>query len=548
MTADPRRARVAAARMASLVLPAFDDMRRMLDIDNLTHDQAAALTDEEIAALDAEAKARLIERFERLNRELMEEVRLLEMEDRLRQREVEDFQAAVRELKEEKGRERDLRLQAANAKLLKVAALREKAASEAPQGTPPTSSTSMEADPLAGLPEQARLPWWDVIPLFFADKPQTPENEENYRREFGRLAEVVGKELALGAVRRPHLDDYHDHLLAVAKPRKGNRILSAAAQGRCLSHIKSFFDWSLKKEWIERNPAAGLAPKGLTKRETLESKRRPFTPAELEVFFHQPLFTGCESEHRLKRPGKHMYRGGKYWLPILACFTGGRLAELCELQVKDVKRWGDGMWYANIALILEKHEGDVIPEGYAGEVATATGRRKKAKTPRSRRLIPLHPDLLALGFLDFVESRRQAGGRDALLFDEVSNYGPIFNRNEFDGDLKVEGVLASAGIKFRDTSFHSFRHAFNDAVRDTKVDGQLLNRLMGHAPIGSSKHYGSQLTPGEAEKFLEFRFPTDLGHLRPATLKVQTTAPAPKPQGGARKRVLVPGKERRGGA
>lgn len=274
----------------------------------------------------------------------------------------------------------------------------------------------------------------------------------------------------------------------------------------------------------------------------MEGKRRPFTPAELETFFHVPLFTGCESEHRLKKPGDYLYRGGKYWLPILACFTGGRLSELCELQVKDVRQWGDGMWYASIALILERHEGDVIPKGYSDEVATATGRRKKAKTERSRRLIPLHPDLLALGFLDFVAARRHAGGGDALLFDEVTNYGPIFNRNEHDGTLKVEGVLASAGIKFRDTSFHSFRHAFNDTVRDRKFDSQLQARLMGHAPTGSGKHYGSQLTPGEAEQFLAFRFPVDLGHLRPAALKEPTTAPAPKPKGAPRKRVLVPGK------
>jgi len=42
------------------------------------------------------------------------------------------------------------------------------------------------------------------------------------------------------------------------------------------------------------------------------------------------------------------------------------------------------------------------------------GRRLKTKT--SERVVPVHPELIELGFLDFVAARRKADGEQAWLF------------------------------------------------------------------------------------------------------------------------------------
>lgn len=411
------------------------------------------------------------------------------------------------------------------------------------------------------LSDEARKPWWEHIPTFFREKPQNEENRANYEREFERLAAVIGKDRPLGEIRRADLDAYHDHILAVGKPRKGNTVLSAKSQERCLSHIKSFFSWAYLKEWIERDPSARISPKGLRPAEIVAKPRRPFTPQELTHLFHAPLFTGCKGPHRIKEAGTYLHRGGKYWLPLLAVWTGGRLRELTDLKVSDLARWGD-LWYLTLAIIPDPTEGDEVPQDEVTEEENAPSAKrrqgKSQKTPHAKRLAPLHPDLLALGFLEFVEGRREAGGADALLFDEVGDYGPVFNRDEFDKERVVKGILASIGIKYHDTSFHSFRHVFADALRDSGLDSRLQDRLMGHAPKGAAKHYGSPLTPGEAAQFAVLRQCISLDHLLPANRGGRVMAAGGGKHGGGevmasarkagtpRKVKLVPGRLRNG--
>ena len=48
------------------------------------------------------------------------------------------------------------------------------------------------------------------------------------------------------------------------------------------------------------------------------------------------------------------------------------------------------------------------------------GYNKSLKTGPSARQIPICSKLVEMGFLNFVEERRQADGNDALLFNELS--------------------------------------------------------------------------------------------------------------------------------
>jgi integrase len=93
---------------------------------------------------------------------------------------------------------------------------------------------------------------------------------------------------------------------------------------------------------------------------------------------------------------RHPYQ---FWLPLLGLYTGGRLEELCQLIVSDVVET-NGIWAISI-----NDEGD----------------DKRIKTQQSRRIIPLHPQIVSLGFLQYIDSLKAARG--SRVFPELKRIG-----------------------------------------------------------------------------------------------------------------------------
>jgi hypothetical protein len=108
----------------------------------------------------------------------------------------------------------------------------------------------------------------------------------------------------------------------------------------------------------------------------------PFDIKELQAIFGSPVFTEGQ------RP-----EGGKedaaFWLPILALFTGACLGELTGLRASDVVQ------DASVGTICLY----IIADTKSG---------KRLKTKQSARAIPVHPQLIKLGFLKFVAAEAKA--------------------------------------------------------------------------------------------------------------------------------------------
>src|SRR5881394_3929749 len=89
-----------------------------------------------------------------------------------------------------------------------------------------------------------------------------------------------------------------------------------------------------------------------------------------------------------------------FWLPLLALIAGARQAEYDGLRVSDVREDSDTrvplMWFIR---------------------DTKAGRRLKTKS--SERVVPVHPQLIEIGFLNYVAARRRAG-EQAWLFPTVA--------------------------------------------------------------------------------------------------------------------------------
>lgn len=110
------------------------------------------------------------------------------------------------------------------------------------------------------------------------------------------------------------------------------------------------------------------------------------------------------------------------------------------------------------------------------------------KTGKSRK-VPVHPHLIALGFWDFVEQAR-ASKRDHLFpdvkRDTLGKWGDHTTK-WFSRQVK------KLDLKGRNLSFHSFRHAFEDALRRADFhDTPIGNALTGRWSAGVSKTYGTR--------------------------------------------------------
>ena len=165
-----------------------------------------------------------------------------------------------------------------------------------------------------------------------------------------------------------------------------------------LTYINSAFKWAVENDLLRENPAINVAvamPKGFSRRQ----QRELFTPAQLERLFTSPLYTGCRSAARPYEPGEHLIRDHRYWAPLLALWSGARLNELGQLEVNDIQKELE-VWRLRITTQTD--------EGADEEV------EKVLKTAASKRLVPVHPELIRLGFLEH-GGRASAGGRASSI-------------------------------------------------------------------------------------------------------------------------------------
>src|SRR5262245_28546984 len=77
---------------------------------------------------------------------------------------------------------------------------------------------------------------------------------------------------------------------------------------------------------------------------------------------------------------------------------------MAQLHVSDLKRTKKGTWYLDIEATADEDEDSTLPS-------------KTLKTASSRRKIPLHPELIKIGFVQFVEQRKKAGSDPRLFLD-----------------------------------------------------------------------------------------------------------------------------------
>ncbi len=303
--------------------------------------------------------------------------------------------------------------------------------------------------------------------------------------EFGRSVKMfvqVHGNMPVVAIMKKHALEYRKALQDVPRLRKGELLratlpaqaawgrehpgepkITAATINKQLGGVQSVCIWASQNGLLP-DDAQWTDPFSKLRLPEERSERTSFEIAELQLLFDAPVST----EHKFPR-GAHGDAG--FWLPVLALFTGARQAELGSLTA------------ANVQTDVEI----AVPLLY---FVTERARGKRVKTDASERVVPVHPEVLRLGFLDYVAARRRADGQDAWLFPSVSpdkgRAGVPAWSQWFGRYLRSTGVIDKAKV------FHSFRHTVKDALRRGRADHEIREALIGHAQASTvSWGYGA---------------------------------------------------------
>lgn len=263
--------------------------------------------------------------------------------------------------------------------------------------------------------------------------------------------------------RQKHLS-FQERLTESSKHQIRNKTASLIFEA-----AKAFLRWANEEEGlISANPAADVKwPAVKTPKD--EISRRPFKHDELHTLFSSTIFTGCKSQHRRFESGSQIIKDDRYWIAIIGYYTGARLGEIVQLHLDDV---------------LLDHE---VPHFDLNE-KKGPGDPKHIKSKAGVRKIPIHPDLLELGFAEFVAKRRKWNKPCKRLFSEVSLGTDGQASTQF--SKMFARILDQVGLTDPALTFHSFRHGVADAFRDAGAQQYTIDAILGHSDGKVGSLYG----------------------------------------------------------
>lgn len=193
-------------------------------------------------------------------------------------------------------------------------------------------------------------------------------------------------------------------------------------------------------------------------------------------------YIAFETFHLKNLLGSYLYSGdipkrmrvinpARFWVPMIALFSGARLEEICQLYMQDIV-FEDGV---QIFRFTPEDDEDI-------------GKEVNFKTDSSHRRVPIHNRLIEMGFGDYLEELRQRG--ESRLFPDIDNnnikekFG--FSISKWFGDTMSKSIGYKKKSKY---CFHSFRKNFIQRLQNTSgVTREVRKALVGHSIGGGDVH------------------------------------------------------------
>jgi integrase len=193
-------------------------------------------------------------------------------------------------------------------------------------------------------------------------------------------------------------------------------------------------------------------------REDNEEQQRNFKPPELVRLF------GSAAYAELAQAPDMAHR---YWLPLLALYTGARPRELCQINPQVDYGMADDIPFFRIS----------------EETAADEGVVKTVKTGEERH-VPIHPELIRLGFLAYVDGVKDQGARRLFPGFPVHKGNPYARAGDWFSGFLDELGLRDETPKAMLSGMYAFKKTF---ITEAARLGLRFQPITGHAEEQYSK-------------------------------------------------------------
>jgi integrase len=304
-----------------------------------------------------------------------------------------------------------------------------------------------------------------------------PRTISNYTAQLQTFLEILGdvaiakidRKAAREAVRTLQRLPANRNKVREYRGRSINEILAMSPQDVMaprtvelyVERIIAVFDYAIVEEYIakRKNPFADILKDKKTRR--ADQERQAFAAEHLKALFDPDNRKECQG------------RDSRYWIPLIAAYSGMRLEEIAQLHANDIVQV-DGVNCFTI-------------QGNSGN---------HLKNLSAHRLVPIHSKLIDLRFLDFVKNRRG----QPLFSDLVrcnDRLGHHFSK-WFARYRKKCGVTAEG------LTFHSFRHSVATQFKQKNIEVAKAAGILGHSVNGETYgRYGKEFTAKQLEEVVE---------------------------------------------
>ena len=236
---------------------------------------------------------------------------------------------------------------------------------------------------------------------------------------------------------------WRDNLLLTRAPKTVRDVFLAA--------LRAVLNWAVREDRLTENVADEVRQE-IGK--LILNREKGFTDAEAQKLL--------EAAWNYTRGPKEFEKtaAAKRWIPFLCAFTGARVTEMTQLRKQDVQN---------------------VDGTFVLRVTPDSGTVKSGKY----RDVPVHQQLIDLGFLDFVKT----SGPGPLFYNSASPDGSLDRAKTVSGRVTVWlhdiGVIP-AGVQPN----HGWRHRFRTVARELGVSEHVVDSICGHAGRTIGDHYG----------------------------------------------------------
>lgn len=315
----------------------------------------------------------------------------------------------------------------------------------APSITPSIDSKSprnVESAPKVTLTTQPEVPpkapaLSSVVASFCNEKlvqqAWSPHTEQQNRSTFAELMKVIG-DVEITKFNRSLSLKYKQYIL------KNNSKLSVVTLNKKLTRVSALMQWAAPHYDVP-NPMIGLSIK-IAAKVKASNQREALTDIQIKQ-----LLQAVPDVTEVHRPFKA-------WIPRLALYTGARIGELSQLYLDDF----------------------MVIDGHPCILIRATHPDQTIKTPASERAVPIHPKLITMGFLQFVE-RQLSLGHQRLFPELTKHFDRGYSHQVSKWFSTFKGKMGWTNVE----TLHGIRHSVATQLKRKEFNSDMVAGLLGHS-------------------------------------------------------------------